>query len=176
MQQNHLWETDKVMQQNHQWETGKVMQQNHQWVTNKVMQQNHQWVTNKVMQQNHQWETHKMIQQNDQWETGEVMQQNGQWETSRNHSRCFCHTKRNRNKHPCDHQNTELILGLHPANERRRYKVMLSLIGWTQTYNQSGSNFYHIDACWHIPASMSWIILNSLDPGRFQSNFRLVIF
>ena len=25
------------------------------------------------------------------------------------------------------------ILGLHPANERHRYKVTLSLIGWTQT-------------------------------------------
>ena len=26
-----------------------------------------------------------------------------------------------------------LILGLHPANERRRYFVSTSLIGWTQT-------------------------------------------
>ena len=26
-----------------------------------------------------------------------------------------------------------LILGLHPANERRRYKVTLSLIGWAHT-------------------------------------------
>ena len=26
-----------------------------------------------------------------------------------------------------------LILGLRPANERRRYKVTLSLIGWAQT-------------------------------------------
>ena len=26
-----------------------------------------------------------------------------------------------------------LILGLHPANERRRSKVMPSLIGWAQT-------------------------------------------
>ena len=26
-----------------------------------------------------------------------------------------------------------LILGLHPANERRRYKVTPSLIGWVQT-------------------------------------------
>ena len=26
-----------------------------------------------------------------------------------------------------------LILGLYPANERRRYKVTLSLIGWAQT-------------------------------------------
>ena len=29
-----------------------------------------------------------------------------------------------------------LILGLRPANERRRYKVMPSLIGWVQTQNQ----------------------------------------
>ena len=29
-----------------------------------------------------------------------------------------------------------LILGLHPANERRRYKVTPSLIGWAQTWNQ----------------------------------------
>ena len=26
-----------------------------------------------------------------------------------------------------------LILGLHPTNERRRYKVTPSLIGWAQT-------------------------------------------
>ena len=26
-----------------------------------------------------------------------------------------------------------LILGLHPANERRRYYVTASLIGWVQT-------------------------------------------
>ena len=32
--------------------------------------------------------------------------------------------------------NTGLILGLHPANERRRYKVTPSLIGWEQTENQ----------------------------------------
>ena len=29
-----------------------------------------------------------------------------------------------------------MILGLHPANERRRYKVTPSLIGWAQAYNQ----------------------------------------
>ena len=29
-----------------------------------------------------------------------------------------------------------LILGLHPANERRFYKVTPSLIGWAQTLNQ----------------------------------------
>ena len=33
-------------------------------------------------------------------------------------------------------KNTGLIVGLHPANERRCYKVTSSLIGWAQTYNQ----------------------------------------
>ena len=28
---------------------------------------------------------------------------------------------------------TVLIIGLHPANERRRFNVTLSLIGWAQT-------------------------------------------
>ena len=32
--------------------------------------------------------------------------------------------------------NTGLILGLHPSNERRRYKVTPSLIGWAQTKKQ----------------------------------------
>ena len=30
-------------------------------------------------------------------------------------------------------QFTGLILGLHPANERRRYEVTPSLVGWAQT-------------------------------------------
>ena len=30
-------------------------------------------------------------------------------------------------------QEQVLILGLHPANERRRYNVTPSLIGWAQT-------------------------------------------
>ena len=36
-----------------------------------------------------------------------------------------------------------LILGLHPANERRRYKVTPSHIGWTQTKNQACINERH---------------------------------
>ena len=32
-----------------------------------------------------------------------------------------------------NHTDTGLILGLCPANERRRYKVTPSLIGWAQT-------------------------------------------
>ena len=31
------------------------------------------------------------------------------------------------------YHNAELILGLHPASERRRYFVAMSLIGWVQT-------------------------------------------
>ena len=31
---------------------------------------------------------------------------------------------------------TELILGLRLVNERRRYIVMMSLIGWVKAYNQ----------------------------------------
>ena len=34
---------------------------------------------------------------------------------------------------------TRLILGLHPANERRRCKVTASLFGWAQTNNQADS-------------------------------------
>ena len=34
--------------------------------------------------------------------------------------------------HPHDKDN-RLILGLRPANERRRYFVTMSLIGWAQT-------------------------------------------
>ena len=30
------------------------------------------------------------------------------------------------------HESVGLILGLHPANERRRYFVTKSLIGWVQ--------------------------------------------
>ena len=37
---------------------------------------------------------------------------------------------------PSFEANAGLILGLHPAHERRRYKVTPSLIGWAQTKNQ----------------------------------------
>ena len=35
------------------------------------------------------------------------------------------------------HQNTGLIVGLHPANERWCYSVTTSLIGWARALNQS---------------------------------------
>ena len=34
-----------------------------------------------------------------------------------------------------------LILNLHPANDRRCYKVTLSLIGWAQSWNQQDQDF-----------------------------------
>ena len=37
---------------------------------------------------------------------------------------------------------TRLILGLRPANERRRYKVTPSLIVWTQTYTQPWYHYF----------------------------------
>ena len=46
-----------------------------------------------------------------------------------------------------------LILSLHPVNERRRYKVTSSAIGWTQTKNQPSptamvnSNWGHLSQC-----------------------------
>ena len=51
-----------------------------------------------------------------------------------------------------------LIPGLHPANERRRYKVTPSLIGWAQTKNQlysSVGTHYHILLIWSAPPNRS---------------------
>ena len=36
-------------------------------------------------------------------------------------------------QHDAGRNSWGLILGLHPVNERRRYKVTRSLIGWVQT-------------------------------------------
>ena len=36
------------------------------------------------------------------------------------------------------------ILGLRPANERRRYKVTTSHVGWAQTYNQPWFCLYSV--------------------------------
>ena len=38
--------------------------------------------------------------------------------------------------HSLFYTNAGLILGSRPANERRRYKVTASRIGWAQTNNQ----------------------------------------
>ena len=37
---------------------------------------------------------------------------------------------------PCFWQKSEMILDLRPVNERRRYFVTTSLIGWAQAYSQ----------------------------------------
>ena len=50
----------------------------------------------------------------------------------------------------CHSDSSGMILGLSPANERRRYKVTPSLIGWTQTYNQPCSNFKPFSCCFAI--------------------------
>ena len=42
----------------------------------------------------------------------------------------------------------ELIPGLHPANERRRYKVAPSLIVWAQTDNQHWKCMYNLRKFW----------------------------
>ena len=48
---------------------------------------------------------------------------------------------------PCDQQDLSgLILGLRPTDERRRYFVTTSLIGWAQTWNRPWSMFL----VWHI--------------------------
>ena len=48
-----------------------------------------------------------------------------------------------------------LILGLHPANERCRYKVTLSLTGWTQIWNQP-CHFYF--STWVRPRRCGYLV------------------
>ena len=43
-----------------------------------------------------------------------------------------------------------LILGLRPANERRCYFVMTSIIGWVQVYNQPWDCFPGFRLIWII--------------------------
>ena len=45
---------------------------------------------------------------------------------------------------PTNNVVTGLIVGLCEANERRRYKVTPSLIGWAQTYNQPCSTLFQV--------------------------------
>ena len=40
--------------------------------------------------------------------------------------------------------NSGLILGLHPANERRGYFVTTSLIGWVEAYNHPCNSLHHL--------------------------------
>ena len=50
----------------------------------------------------------------------------------------ICFRRQGLNEYTAMSQTTcpRLILGLYPANERRRYFVTTSLIGWAQAYNQ----------------------------------------
>ena len=56
------------------------------------------------------------------------------WLTFRQCSRCY-HWPNHMDFIFWPSSKSGLILGLHPANEIRCYKVMQSLIGWAQTYN-----------------------------------------
>ena len=68
-----------------------------------------------------------------------------------------------------------LILGVRPANERHRYKVTASLIGWAQTQNQPWNIIYK-------GAEYRWLlVVNSLRPIQhvhyFVHNiFKLIFF
>ena len=61
-----------------------------------------------------------------------------QWQ-SWHHDNSQLSVTKHSNTQPCAYlmeSTTGLILGLRPANERCRYKVTASLIGWAQTWNQ----------------------------------------
>ena len=51
---------------------------------------------------------------------------------------------------------TGLILGLHPANERLRYFVTTSLIGWVQAENQAWITTISGDSPWSGEADPIW--------------------
>ena len=98
---------------------------------------------------------------------------------------------------------TGLILDLHPANERRRYKVTPSLIGWAQTQNQSYRHasmmchasrwvnhsvtapIHYLEQCWliisrfmcHSPIATEAVSAFSLtnNPGRSDEKKQLVV-
>ena len=57
---------------------------------------------------------------------------------------------------------TGLILGLRPANERRRYKVTLSLFGWVQP-RISPVIYWHNDN-WPVSLQSCWWHYNNLGP------------
>ena len=48
---------------------------------------------------------------------------------------------------------SELILGLRPANERRRYFVTTSLIGWVHAWNQPCISYWSINKTRQVWAS-----------------------
>ena len=71
---------------------------------------------------------------------------------------------------------TGLILCLSPANERRRYFVTTSLIGWAQAYNQPCDLLCATYRCWAISRnSADWIFFsqNCLIAIKFTNIFFL---
>ena len=68
-------------------------------------------------------------------------------------------------------ENPGLILGLRPANERRRYKVTPSLMGWAQTKNQPWkSECYHLlptYSLYHGTSDKCLVRLHSFKIGQF---------
>ena len=63
-------------------------------------------------------------------------------------------------------QDSGLILGLRPANERRRYFVTTSLIGWAQTQNQPWNWFQRV-----TPFNSSPLVRNGRKMLSFKCNF-----
>ena len=70
----------------------------------------------------------------------------------------------------------ELILGLSPANERRRYFVTTSLIIWVQTYNQPSivtfeNNFWNMFSCLILSATC----LNEMVPDTGRPDLLVIL-
>ena len=72
-------------------------------------------------------------------------------------------------------KNSGLILGLHPANEKRRCFVTTSLIGWVQAQNQPRNYSNAVSVCdtfkQRRPSSRSWKSCSDLSRMRgYQDN------
>ena len=61
----------------------------------------------------------------------------------------------------CYHDYSGLILGLRPANERWRYKVRLSVIGWVQTQNQPWLFYLGLSTTARYTTMVSGILANA---------------
>ena len=66
-----------------------------------------------------------------------------------------------RHDHWCMYMWAALILGLRPANERRRYFVTTSLIGWAQAKNQPWwVTLYILNLCYILKLNGGWSCRN----------------
>ena len=64
-----------------------------------------------------------------------------------------------------------LILGLHPANERRHYKVTPSLIGWVQTYYQPWRQHISLSHSMTVPSFHNIVLdVDGLEPSSGNSS------